>query len=567
MKKTVILLILISMISACMKENTVKNDTIHSKCGYPSPTDWRDETIYFLLTDRFFNGNTNNDKQTKTGYEFGKTEYQWNGGDFEGIIAKLDYIKDLGFTAIWITPPVLNQIWDASIPYGGYHGYWASSFTNTDPHYGSLAEYKRMVGIAHSKGIRVIQDIVCNHTGNFLKSRKDGKGLELNTGAEPQYPVDPFLSNSIVAYLNGKTMGKPEMNAYHWNPEINNWNDWDQLLNYQASSLDDLNTENPETVRYLKEAYRFWIREADIDGFRIDTAKNIPKDFWNDFCFSTDPNDPGMMEYAKSLGKSNFIMAGEVWTPGASNENALAAGYTHDGKGKAYLQSVLNYPLFSVVRRLLIKGEKTELMKEYEEGIDYYRADIRNRLISFIDNHDNNRFLSISGIRQLKLALMMIYTLPGVPCVYYGTEQKFTVARACMFKDGYKGGMDAIDTFQTNSEMAVFIRNLNRLRLKYDALRYGDQKTVVCEKQGSGTLAFIRKWQDKKALIVFNTSKYYKYVPEIPTGVEGDLTFVNVLNPNNTERVRSDGKGNIGLVLSPMSVYVFIPEQQVKYDF
>ncbi len=108
--------------------------------------DWRKQVIYFIMTDRFCNGDTANDIQIPGGIERGngKTEWGYNGGDLQGIIDKLDYIQGLGVTAVWITPPVLNQWWDGSIPYSGYHGYWASDFTKVDPHYGTLDKYKEL---------------------------------------------------------------------------------------------------------------------------------------------------------------------------------------------------------------------------------------------------------------------------------------------------------------------------------------------------------------------------------------------------------------------------------------
>ena len=107
----------------------------------PSP-DWSKQSIYFIMTDRFFNGDTANDVQTADGIESGAVGHLWNGGDLQGLIDKLQYIKGMGFTAIWITPPVLNQWLDNAIPYSGFHGYWASSFVKVDPHYGTLEKYQ-----------------------------------------------------------------------------------------------------------------------------------------------------------------------------------------------------------------------------------------------------------------------------------------------------------------------------------------------------------------------------------------------------------------------------------------
>ncbi|NPV01617.1 MAG: hypothetical protein HPY53_09580 [Brevinematales bacterium] len=520
--------------------------------------DWRDETIYFIMIDRFANGNPNNDIQMPGGAEHGPTEYQWNGGDFQGLIQKLEYIKELGFTAIWITPPIENEWWDASIPYAGYHGYWASVFTNVDPHYGTMEEYKAFVRLCHLNGIKVIQDIVCNHTGNYFKMDSVNGNITVNSNSYPMYPAEKYLSNSIVYYIQNGVSSSNEVSFYHWTPDITDWNDWVQLTNYQASSLDDLNSENPFVLKKLKEWYNYWIANVGIDGVRMDTAKNVPKDFWKDFCFSSNTTDPGMRYYANGFLKTNFIMFGEVWTPGAANEDQLAGGFTQDELGNPVMHDILYYPLNSAVKAVFAQGKPTENIKILCDNITNYRSDIRSILVSFIDNHDTQRFISASDIVRMKMALVFIYTYPGIPCVYYGTEQAFTEQRAAMFADGFQGGMEKKDYYDTSSDTFKFVKNLNSLRKAFDILRYGNVQIVKYDSLNSGILAYIREYNAKKILVIFNTSSITKYANGIDTGYLGINTFINLLSVGTNESINSFSDGKIYTSIAPYTVKVLI---------
>ena len=542
--------------------------TILSACGpavvdetflqVASP-DWRDQRIYFLMTDRFNNGNTANDKQMPNGEESGSENIKWNGGDLQGIIDQLDYIKGMGFTAIWITPPVYNQWWDANIPYSGFHGYWASSFIEVDPHYGTLQDYKRLSVELHKRGMYLIQDIVCNHTANYFKMTNVNGKIFVNTNGYTVYPKDPFLSNSIAYYVkNGYTGTSNEVNAYHWTPDIVNWNDWNQMSNYQSSSLDDINTENPYMIKKMKQWYSFWIREVGVDGFRMDTAKNVPASFWRDFCYSKDGANPGMREYAKLFKKEDFIMFGEVHTPGAENEDAQAGSYTKSVDGSPVMDTVIYYPMFSAIQKVFQKGEKTSNIKTLFDNQTYYRSDSIPKLVTFIDNHDKPRFINGNSKAKLQLALMFIYTSMGIPCVYYGTEQNFDEPRQAMFKDGYHGGMTNKDYFVTNTDMYRFLKKVNAMRAKYDALRRGTQTIRYSEDTGAGLLAYTRELNGKNIIIIFNTSSSDKFAASIPTGYTSKQIMVNLLS--NKQKITNMSDGTISGVFPAQSVKIFIPE-------
>jgi glycosidase len=561
MKKLYIpLFILLVAIVSCGQdlEESPKKETLNR---------WKDQTIYFVMIDRFYDGDSDNNIQSTNMAMYGTGQGQWSGGDFRGLIEKLDYIQDLGFTAIWITPPVLNQWWDETIPYGGFHGYWASSFTNVDPHYGTLEEYKEFVQACHTRGMRVIQDIVCNHTANYFSMDGEFGNLTINSNGYPMFPQEPFFSNSIMYYLANNPSSNEEIpdeyNAFHWTPDITDWNDWHQLTNYQASSLSDINTENPLVLKYMKEWFGYWIYEVGIDGYRVDTMKNVPKWFWREFTYSTDAEEPGIMEIARRAGKDDFIMIGEVHTPGDENEDATAGGYTMDEEGNRIMDTVLYYPMFTVIQDVFSKGEATKKVKLLFDNLDgYYHPKSIDRLVTFIDNHDKTRFRAGNSRTKTELALLFIYTTIGIPCVYYGTEQEMTITRPSMFEGGHQEDIEKKDYFIQDSHMYLFLKKLNSMRKKYEVLRRGDKNVVFWDDFGSGLLAFTRNYGEKKALVVFNTSADIKYAEKINTEFGSKVNLVNILDTKEKITTSSDGsisstfKGNSCVILVPEDEYI-----------
>ncbi|HNS36112.1 MAG TPA: alpha-amylase family glycosyl hydrolase, partial [Mesotoga sp.] len=347
-------------------------------------TTWEDQVIYFIMIDRFSNGDLSNDDM---GYgEAGTDNSRYNGGDLAGIIERLDYIKGLGATAIWITPPVANQWWNPWVNYGGYHGYWARDFRMIDEHFGDVALYKRLVEAAHDKGLLVIQDIVPNHVGDYFRF-VDGQ-FELNSESVPTSSPEqhPFSLND---FNNHK-----DESIYHWTPDIYDFNDPYQKLNYQMSGLDDLNTENPVVISALKDSFTFWIEEADIDGLRIDTVIYVPLEFWDEFL----NGEEGIYEAAVKNGKPEFITFGEAWV--RSDPFDDAGEMVIKEFFEAGMNSMLDFPLNIELRSVFKEGKPTANIG--------YRLEARQshfdqtRLLTFIDNHDMERFLKGSGLANLK---------------------------------------------------------------------------------------------------------------------------------------------------------------------
>jgi glycosidase len=504
--------------------------------GTPSPN-WEDQIIYFVMIDRFANGDTSNDVLTDSGIESGMVNSKYNGGDIQGLIDQLDYIKELGATAIWVTPPVANQWWDGSVNYGGYHGYWARDFKKVEEHFGDVELYKKFVEEAHKRGMYVIQDIVANHTGNFL-IYKNGRYF-LNNQSVPTNKPDqyPFNMNDY----NDPEQRK--LNVYHWPSEIKNPNQY----NTEFSQLDDLNTENPLVIEALKDSYTFWIEEADIDGFRIDTAIYVPNEFWEEFL----NGENGIYEIAQKVEKNDFLTYGEAWiTPQPFTNVAEKSLNEYMEIG---FNSMLDFPLQTDIKRVFKEGKPTSYL-EYRLNQRETMYKDPSRMITFIDNHDMDRFLKGSDINSLKQALTFIFTIPGIPTIYYGTEQNFVETRAAMFDQGFASG--GVDHFDTTTPTFQYIKELTELRKNIPTFRYGKVEILFADELGPGPFIYKVKDESKSYIILMNTSSNKKHATDVELGIDEGTVLKPILVNNmiNKEIVYSSP---LNILLNAKAIGIF----------
>lgn len=504
--------------------------------GTPSPN-WEDQIIYFVMIDRFANGDTSNDVLTDSGIESGIVNSKYNGGDIQGLIDQLDYIKELGATAIWVTPPVANQWWDGSVNYGGYHGYWARDFKKVEEHFGDVELYKKFVEEAHKRGMYVIQDIVANHTGNFL-IYKNGRYF-LNNQSVPTNKPDqyPFNMNDY----NDPEQRK--LNVYHWPSEIKNPNQY----NTEFSQLDDLNTENPLVIEALKDSYTFWIEEADIDGFRIDTAIYVPNEFWEEFL----NGENGIYEIAQKVEKNDFLTYGEAWiTPQPFTNVAEKSLNEYMEIG---FNSMLDFPLQTDIKRVFKEGKPTSYL-EYRLNQRETMYKDPSRMITFIDNHDMDRFLKGSDINSLKQALTFIFTIPGIPTIYYGTEQNFVETRAAMFEQGFASG--GVDHFDTTTPTFQYIKELTELRKNIPTFRYGKVEVLFADELGPGPFIYKVKDESKSYIILMNTSSNKKHATDVDLGIDEGTILKPILVNNmiNKEIVYSSP---LNILLNAKAIGIF----------
>lgn len=549
--------------AAAAVQPVAKNET-SKYLHVPSP-DWRDQIVYFIMPDRFNDGNPANSDQ-KAG-EFDPTSNaKYSGGDLAGVTAKLDYIKGLGATAVWITPPVANQWWDPLVQYGGYHGYWGENFMAVDKHMGSLEDYQMLSASLHKNGMYLIQDIVPNHTGNFFKLDAKGdpdkptKGLTINAKSVPvQKPSQkPFDRNDFSKKADRTA------DIYHWTPNIANFNSKTEMQQHQLSDLDDLNTENPVVMQALRQSYGYWIKTVGVDGFRIDTVKYVPHDFWNDFHWnSADKKFPGIMNYAKSLGKKNFITFGEDWetnAPYVDKSDKTMAGFLGTADNPE-LGSVLNFSLRDDLADVFAKGRPTDQLT-FRFKSQYKNFPDPGLLFTFIDNHDMDRFATGADTTAVKQALLFLMTVPGVPVIYYGTEQGFTETRASMFAAGYGSG--GKDHFDTQAPLYQFIKQLSALRLSEKEFTHGKLQ-VLRDSSQAGIFAYSMTWQGRTAVVVFNTSGNRMLLDNAVTGLpEGTvLERLAGLDDQLGQGLKVGKDGLLNAVMAPRSAIVLAANADV----
>jgi glycosidase len=332
------------------------------------------------------------------------------GGDFKGIEMKLDYIKAMGFTAIWMSPVLLNGKDD-------YHGYAATDFYRIDPRFGTLDELRSLIREAHKRGILVINDVVVNHGSTLLWSEEHGwpefrtQGYALtNTSGGIAY-APPFDADSLQQEF-GTT---DPANIFHNFGQIKDWNNPTQVIRGSLMGLDDFRTTSPYVRRHMKEIYTHWIRDVGFDAFRVDTAKHVEMSFWEDWL-------PAMRSAAQTTGQPNFFQFGEVF----DGSDASCAKYT----GGPRFDSVADFPLYYRIADVFARGGSSAQLSDRYHALNGgpYSASAARKLVTFIDNHDVPRFLSqeAGGDSQgLDMALAFLFAAPGIPSVYYGTEQDF----------------------------------------------------------------------------------------------------------------------------------------------
>jgi glycosidase len=518
---------------------------------------WRTQSIYQIITDRFYDGNPANDNAEGTYAPGNPTGV--HGGDFAGIEQKLDYIKALGATAIWISPIVLNTE-------GQFHGYSAWNFYQLAPHWGSISDLQRLIQAAHARGLLVIDDIVVNHAGDLVRS----------SGSTFNYPAGYALSyrNSSKTYPApfNLTPANPSLtNLFHNYGNIRNFNDRTQAVLGWLSGLNDFRTETPYVRSNMAAIYEYWISQIGFDGFRVDTALEVDMGCWQSFC-------PAIHSYAAANGNTNFFMFGEVF----NSSETLVGSYTGaEGGGPFKFDSVLDYPLYFVVNRVFATASgATSLIENHYNAVaaDYDPA-AQMQLVTFLDNHDNPRFLSTgeadNNTNRLELALAFLYTSRGIPCLYYGTEQGFDGTTdpddredmfAGEFKDGPGGAVlqlssPGVDNFNMTHPLFRWVAQLNNFRRLYPALTLGSHVNRASNSTGPGLLAYSRVLNTQEVFVVLNTAGSSQTLPACTLTYPAGTPLVNLLNTNETITLTS-GSQTPALTVPGTTAKIFIAQSQ-----
>jgi glycosidase len=469
MKKTLITLILfcILIISAVPAYAQAEKET----------REWQDETVYSLMVDRFFNANTKNDIEVNT-----LDPLAYNGGDFQGVMDKLDYLKDMGFTAVRLT-----SIFD-NTP-GGYHGYWVNDFYKTDENFGSMKLFKKLVQEAHKRDMKVIIDFTAN-----------------NVSSENPWVKDETKRD----WFNEKR-------------EISNWADQDEVLNGWINGLPDLNQDNPEVKNYLLDAAKWWINETDIDGYSLPEVNHVPVSFWSDFS-----------KEVKSE-KENFFLLGITST------NSAVDLETYEDAG---IDSLTNYQHSEDLRKVFATTNQS--FNELKDN-NLQKPELQPQ---FFDNELTTRFTSdivknkqFPGARW-RTALTYIYSTPGIPVVFYGSE--------IALNGGEIPDNQQPMNFRTEKELIDYITKLGELRNQLPSLTRGSME-MLYEKDGMAV--YKRVYQNETAIIAINNTSESQTVTLSNEQIEGGKELRGMLNG---DLVRSTDDNEYDLIIDRDEAEVYV---------
>jgi glycosidase len=355
-----------------------------------------EDVIYLITPDRFVNGDTSNDIVDGMLDTLDRTDkLRRHGGDIQGIIDKLDYLKDLGITAIWVNPLLENDMKMS------YHGYAATDLYRIDPRFGSNELYIKLVREAHKKGLKIIMDHVSNHVG-------------INHPWIEDLPATDWLNASIEDHRQNRHYKEVllDIHADHFFLE-------NLRKGWFVPSMPDLNQANPYLAKYLIQNTLWWIEFSGIDGIREDTYPYVDETFLADWARTV------LNEYP------NFNIVGEIWI----HDPVYLAPYQKDNymlnECNTYLPSITDFGIFEAFGRVFNRDQSIEEIYKFLSR-DFLYPDPYN-LVIFLDNHDVMRAMDLvhNNPQRLKMALQILLTIRGIPQIYYGTE----IGMACGSKD------------------------------------------------------------------------------------------------------------------------------------
>ena len=544
---------------------------------FPSPEDWRDRWIYFLMLDRFNNPSARPNHQPFDDPNFSG----FQGGTFSGLQQQLPYIKQLGAGAIWLSPVLKNFIFDPDT----YHGYGIHNFISAEPRFANNPaaadnELRALVDAAHQQDLLVIFDIVLNHSGNAFAYQCDpadqfcisNQGAQASFHASPQ-PIQWRDQTGAARpdFPDVATIPNPPLDAVVWPSELQqnkffrrqgtpDGNGDDTVGDF--SVLKQMMTADPDLQRFLIRAYQYVIARFDIDGFRIDTLRylkgDLPRLFGN-----------SMREFALSIGKKNFFTFGEVLDANVEQDISRFIGRNTltntDDNQLVGVDAALDYPLFNTLKPV-VKGFAAPSVvvgmyqnrKNVEADVLSSHGDATRYFVTFLDNHDMKeriRYVDPANPTkfddQVTLGLACLYSLPGIPCLYYGTEQGLHGAGS---DDAVREALWGGPGFDEQNDFYQHIEQIAAVRSQQSALRYGrfyfrplsgDGVNFAVSGFPQGVVAFSRILNDQEVVVAANTnptqSQRLDVIVEILLSSEGDtfdVLYSNQAAPTAPQPVR-----------------------------
>ena len=445
-----------------------------------------DDVIYLIMPDRFADGDPNNNRPANSSGIYDRTQPKaYHGGDLKGVEDHLAYLRDLGVTAVWLTPVWKNTDSD-------YHGYHVVDFYAVDDHMGSLKDYQQLVDVAHKLGLKVLIDYVVNHTGPNDPWASDPPAADWFHGTPEHHLAAQYNFNGLV---------DPHASPRTYRAVLEGW---------FVDKLPDLNPDNPLLEQYLIQNALWWTEIGKLDGFRLDTFPYSSRRSWSQWHQGVRAVFPDLYSLGEVADSNPEVTS--FFQGGRTQFDGIDSGVT----------TVFDFPLNAAIREVLDHGAPVQRL------IDTLRQDALyphpERLVTFIGNHDDTRMLRDAGGSKEKLesAFSLLLTLRGVPEIYAGDEIAMDGGEDPDNRRDFPGGFpaDAHNAFtpagRTPEQQEVFrhVQKLLRLRKEHPALRQGTQTNIGWD---NNSFAFVRETANDHMLVVLNSQAQGQQTITFPT--------------------------------------------------
>ena len=455
-----------------------------------------DDVIYLLMPDRFANGDrTNDDPPMSRGLHDRAKPRHYHGGDLQGVIDRLPYLRDLGITAVWTTPwydnvnhlnqlekyTADNQRSPSGVPSTDYHGYGAVDFYGVEERFGDQATLRRLVDRAHAAGLKIVQDQVANHTGPYHAWTTNS-------------PTPTWYNGTVASHLENTwqtwTIADPNPPADKLKSTLDGW-----FINL----LPDLNQNDPDTAVYLIQNSLWWLGVTGLDAVRQDTLPYVPRTHWSSWAAALKREYP------------HLTILGEMWDGNPKLVSFFQGGRKAFDGVDSGIDTLFDFPLHYAIRDAFAKGQSmTRLSQTLAAETNYVNPRV---LVTFLGLHDTARFLNEPGatVEGLKLAFSFLLTTPGTPLIYYGDEIAMRGGGDPDNRRDFPGGWneDPRNAFsksgRTTEEDGVHahVKKLLSLRRKLEPLRRGERVELAVT---DATCAFARVTPTASVVIAFNNS-------------------------------------------------------------
>lgn len=491
-----------------------------------------DDVIYLIMTDRFANGDASNDKDVDR-----NNPRFWHGGDFKGITKNISYLKELGITAIWLTPWYDNtdEITNCDKPWcpnTSYHGYGAIDYYGVENHFGSFADLREMIETAHKNGIKVIQDQVANHVGFKHPWAK-------NAPLENWFP--PFKQNTF----NNSVLLSPNSSQAERDNLLKGWFDF---------SLPDLNQDEPEVAKYEIQNALWWIGATGIDGIRQDTIQYMPRTFIRDWSSAI------LKQYPR------FWMVGEVFEEDPAQTAFFQGGKTGWDGIDTNLPSVFDFKLWRTSQDVFTGKKPMRALRDVMKYDGLYGN--VNNLTVMTNNHDTDRFMSLPNATKegAKLHTAFMLATRGIPQLYAGEEILMQGGHDPDNRRDFSGGWkeDKVNKFtkegRTADEQEMFedVKAWIEIRKKFNALKFG--KTIDL-RYDEKVYVFARQSNDQTIVVGLNRGDRNDFI-QFDAGILGFTAKNIVCRPDggsSTFPISNHGgiDGTIGLAIPPQTAIAY----------